>query len=105
MYLIPYRIKRLYRRYLKLKKLIRYNKALLKEDGPMPGTIWYFLKHSPSLNYIRSFIYFFMTLLILLLFSIYRFLPENESFFILLYIIAFSSSLFYIEFIRIGISI
>jgi hypothetical protein len=55
------------------------------------------------LNYAKVFIYNFIILSLLILYIIYRFLPENESLVILIYIIAFSSSLFYIEFIRIGI--
>jgi hypothetical protein len=96
-------IKRKYRQYLKLKQLIQYNIALFKEDGPTPGTIFYFFEHSPFLNYIRAFFFYWIILFLLTLFIIYRFLPENESFVILIYIIVFSSSLFYIAFIRIGI--
>jgi hypothetical protein len=50
-------IKRKYRQYLKLKQLIQYNIALFKEDGPTPGTIFYFFEHSPFLNYIRAFFF------------------------------------------------
>jgi hypothetical protein len=96
-------IKRKYRQYLKLKQLINYNIALFEEDGPMPGTIFFFFEYSSFLNYIRAFFFYCIILFLLILFIIYRFLPENESFVILLYIIVFFSSLFYIEFIRIGI--
>jgi hypothetical protein len=96
-------IKRKYRQYLKLKQLIIYNKALLKEEGPMPGTIFFFFEYSPFLNYMRAFLFYWTTLFLLISFIIYRFVPEHESLVILLYIITFFSSLFYIGFIRIGI--
>jgi len=79
-------IKYTYRIYLKLKNFMIYNKSLCS-----------------FLNYLRFFIYHLIVLFLWILFFIFRFLPENESFFILLYIIVFFGSLFYIKFIHIGI--
>jgi hypothetical protein len=79
-------IKYAYGQYLKLQQLILFNKSLCL-----------------FLNYIRVFIFHLIIIFLWILFIIFRFLPENESFFILLYIIVFFSSLFYIKFIHMGI--
>ena len=78
-----------------LKKL--YKKFLILKNSISNKFLCLFL------NYVKIFIYNCIILSLLILYIIYRFLPENESLVILIYIIAFSSSLFYIEFIRIGI--
>jgi len=79
-------IKYVYRQYFKLQQIIIFNKSLCL-----------------FLNYIRIFIFHLIIIFLWILFFIFRFLPENESFFILLYIIVFFGSLFYIKFIHMGI--
>jgi hypothetical protein len=82
-------------------KLINYNiqiwKYHIKEPGI--GTLWYWVIRSRSYFRLRIFIYLIGLILILFLFSIYRFIKEHESLIVFIYIIWFFSSLFYIEFI------
>ena len=83
-------------------ELINYNIKLIKYHikDPEPGTLWYSFIDCRSYFIFRVLIYGFGVTLILIFFSIYRFIKEHESLVVFVYIIWFFSSLFYIEFLR-----
>lgn len=91
-----------YRNLKEKVELIHYNIKLIKYHlkDPDPGTLWYSLIDCRSYFLFRVLIYGFGVILILILFSTYRFLKEHESLVVFVYIIWFFSSLFYIEFLR-----
>jgi hypothetical protein len=84
--------------------LLIYNFKILKYHikEPFPGTHWYFFKRSRLYFRIQAVIWIILVIIVFFIFNTCRLIKKYESLLVFIYIIWFFSSLFYIEFIRIG---
>jgi len=103
--LVVNKVKKKINYFKELLDLVIYNYKILRYHikEPFPGTHWYFMKRSRFYFRIQALIWIILVIFVFLIFNICRFFTRYESLVVFIYIIWFFSSLFYIEFIRVGV--
>ena len=79
-----------------IKKKIKFFKEYYFPEEPEVYSFWYFVITSKRLLIMKLLIYNILAVFILIIFFIYRFIWEHESLVLMVFIIIFCSTLFYI---------